>query len=228
MTDVLDVVAQSRHSLLAIGLPEATVVAVNDAAAELLGESAETLVGRRATSLYRGADEVRATIALSAMATGAIDSYSAQRRLATSKAGAAWVSVRKLELQDVTVAIQRILPPGEPPPLDGVEEELAAVTGVGWASHAPQHESIGPEGVQRRVNGSIVEILDGLSLRQRQIVAALAQGDRTPAIAAALFVSNSTVRSHLSAIFKAFGVGSQTELLSLLRRRSTDRRGPPT
>jgi DNA-binding NarL/FixJ family response regulator len=36
-----------------------------------------------------------------------------------------------------------------------------------------------------------------------------------------MFVSESTVRSHLSAIFKAFGVKSQTQLITLLRSRAT-------
>jgi DNA-binding NarL/FixJ family response regulator len=73
------------------------------------------------------------------------------------------------------------------------------------------------------------EVLDRLSTRQREIVAALLQGQRTRAIAASLFVSSSTVRSHLSAIFEAFGVRSQTELLSLLRSQKSpsDGTAPP-
>ncbi|MEY2553890.1 MAG: hypothetical protein QOC57_1750, partial [Ilumatobacteraceae bacterium] len=88
------------------------------------------------------------------------------------------------------------------------------------------HRPTGPEGDQQRNNYGTLATLDRLPLRQRQIVAALLQGDRTPTIAASLFVSNSTVRSHLSSIFAAFGVRSQTELLSLLRHRPTDRRSP--
>lgn len=54
MDDVLDVIARSRYSLLVIGLPETTVIAVSDVAAELFGVDTEMLVGRRATSLCRG------------------------------------------------------------------------------------------------------------------------------------------------------------------------------
>jgi DNA-binding CsgD family transcriptional regulator len=38
-----------------------------------------------------------------------------------------------------------------------------------------------------------------------------------PAVARDLYVSQSTVRNHLSAIFHLFGVHSQAELLALLR-----------
>jgi len=37
-----------------------------------------------------------------------------------------------------------------------------------------------------------------------------------PTIAAALNVSQNTVRNHLAAIYKKFGVHSQTELLAML------------
>ncbi len=59
--------------------------------------------------------------------------------------------------------------------------------------------------------------LDALPARQREIVDRLLQGERIPTIADALFLSRSTVRNHLSKVFKSFGVGSQAELLALLR-----------
>ncbi len=152
MGDVLDVMARSQRALLAIGLPETTVVAVNDSAEELFGETAETLVGRRATSLYRGADEVHASIALSALAAGALDSYSARCRLDTPNEDLAWVSVRRFELQDVAVAIKMSVPIDHPLPLDGVEQEFtAAATGVAWASR-PVHDGFGTESVQQQLN----------------------------------------------------------------------------
>lgn len=217
---MLDVIAWSRHALIAIALPDTTVVAVNDAAAELFGETVESLVGRLAASLYGGADAVLASIALSAMASGAMDSYSAQRRLATPNQDLTWVSVRKFELRSEAVAIQMCLPLGQTLPLDAVEQEFAAA-GIARVSSPLPHEQFGAEGVQQPINASALATLDRLSLRQRQIVAALLQGERVQAIAASLFVSNSTVRSHLSAIFTAFGVRSQAELLSLLRHRPT-------
>jgi DNA-binding CsgD family transcriptional regulator len=57
----------------------------------------------------------------------------------------------------------------------------------------------------------------GLSSRQWEIVTRLQRGERVPGIAAALFLSQSTVRNHLTAVFRKFGVHSQAELLATLR-----------
>jgi DNA-binding NarL/FixJ family response regulator len=44
----------------------------------------------------------------------------------------------------------------------------------------------------------------------------LVRGERVPTIARALYVSQSTVRNHLSVIFRKLGVHSQEELLRAL------------
>jgi PAS domain S-box-containing protein len=66
-----------------------------------------------------------------------------------------------------------------------------------------------------------------LSPRQWEIASRLVQGERVATIAAEMFVSQSTVRNHLSAIFQKFGVHSQLELLVLWRAgaRSTSAPG---
>lgn len=58
-----------------------------------------------------------------------------------------------------------------------------------------------------------------LSTRQWEILTRLARGERVPTIAEELFLSQSTVRNHVSAILSRFGVKSQAELLSLLRKK---------
>lgn len=59
--------------------------------------------------------------------------------------------------------------------------------------------------------------LDGLTSRQWEIVDALLEGKRVPRIARDLFLSQSTVRNHLAALFRRFGVHSQPELIERLR-----------
>jgi putative nucleotidyltransferase with HDIG domain len=58
--------------------------------------------------------------------------------------------------------------------------------------------------------------LRALSARQWEVLSHLMRGERVRAIAKELFVSESTVRNHLSAIFERFGVHSQAELVALL------------
>jgi DNA-binding CsgD family transcriptional regulator len=61
-----------------------------------------------------------------------------------------------------------------------------------------------------------------LTTREMEIVRLLVLGDRVRSISQRLFLSQSTVRSHLSTIFSKFGVRSQSELLDLLRSGDLD------
>ena len=57
-----------------------------------------------------------------------------------------------------------------------------------------------------------------LSARQIEIVSRAVAGERSGDIARSMFLSPSTVRNHLSAIYRKFGVHSQAELLATLLR----------
>ena len=57
-----------------------------------------------------------------------------------------------------------------------------------------------------------------LSARQTEIVARLVAGQRPADIAHSMFLSPSTVRNHLAAIYRKFGIHSQAELLAALLR----------
>jgi DNA-binding NarL/FixJ family response regulator len=65
-----------------------------------------------------------------------------------------------------------------------------------------------------------------LSSRQWEVLERLLRGERVPGIAGRMFLSQSTVRNHLAAIYRHLGVNSQEELLTLLSRRRAP--GPPT
>lgn len=60
--------------------------------------------------------------------------------------------------------------------------------------------------------------LGNLTTRELEIVGRLIDGDRAPAIATRLFLTQSTVRNHLAAVFAKLGVNSQQQLLNLFRR----------
>jgi len=60
--------------------------------------------------------------------------------------------------------------------------------------------------------------LDAMPARQREVVKRLVHGERVDSIAAAMFLSRSTVRNHLSAAFRQCGVHTQGELVRLFMR----------
>ncbi len=66
--------------------------------------------------------------------------------------------------------------------------------------------------------GSVLVALTRLTAREADIVSRLMTGDRVPAIARDLFLTQSTVRNHLSSVFKKLHVHGQQELVELLRR----------
>jgi DNA-binding CsgD family transcriptional regulator len=79
-------------------------------------------------------------------------------------------------------------------------------------------------GLLRDIQPSVVPVLpetQGLSRRQWEILSRLVRGERVPSIATELYVSQSTVRNHLTVIFRRFGVHSQAELLARLRDAAT-------
>jgi DNA-binding CsgD family transcriptional regulator len=59
--------------------------------------------------------------------------------------------------------------------------------------------------------------LNELTAREYEIVVRLYSGERVPTIARRLFLSESTVRNHLTSVYRKFGVGSQVELVTRLR-----------
>ena len=59
--------------------------------------------------------------------------------------------------------------------------------------------------------------LDELSERQWEVATRLVRGERVPTIARGMFLSPSTVRNHLSTIYRKVGVSSQAALLELLQ-----------
>lgn len=61
--------------------------------------------------------------------------------------------------------------------------------------------------------------LSQLSSRELEIVTQLMTGDRVPSIAKQLFLSEGTIRNHLSSVFAKLGVKTQQELIELLRQR---------
>ncbi len=59
--------------------------------------------------------------------------------------------------------------------------------------------------------------LEGLTPREREVLQLLVSGERVPAIAQSLFISQHTVRNHLKSIYRKVDVNTQSELIQRIR-----------
>jgi DNA-binding CsgD family transcriptional regulator len=77
-------------------------------------------------------------------------------------------------------------------------------------------------GVFRGITEATMPGLNRLTTRELEIASRLLDGDRPPEIANKLYLSQSTVRNHLAAVFAKLGVTSQQGLLILMRRSQSE------
>lgn len=120
-----------------------------------------------------------------------------------------------LPIADDTVQI--LLPPEPEQPralrarFDYLQERLQAITEetqrARWLLE-PDAPTIDRETVMRGI--------DELSPREREVYELIADGYRVPTIAKRLFINQSTVRNHLSNVFRKLGVESQAQLLEVI------------
>lgn len=92
-------------------------------------------------------------------------------------------------------------------PVSGAQNDANADVNQG-AGATDEPASAGPLGSEQ------------LSAREREIVNRLLDGDRVPAIARALYLGQSTVRNHLTAVYRKLNVSSQQQLIDLYKRSS--------
>ncbi|WP_375479252.1 helix-turn-helix transcriptional regulator [uncultured Jatrophihabitans sp.] len=187
-------------------------------------ESTAKLLGQPLTNLV--AEDERGQLA------AAIDAAAATHRAVT-------VRMREPTVAGVNgldaVHQLMILPMAPPPGCAFVLLRLPEISAVVPPAHAPDraapdlsglllqlHSGAAVAGLADRFGDLSDRDLPGLSElspREWEIVGRLLAGDRVPAIATALYLSPSTVRSHLGLVFAKLHVGSQQELLDLLRRK---------
>ncbi len=103
------------------------------------------------------------------------------------------------------------VPPAPPDRILELESALARIGEELAALHPlTERHALAPESAG---------VLEQLSPRQQEIALQLLAGKRVPSIARSLYLSPSTVRNHLSAVCRRFGVHSQAQFLDAYRRR---------
>lgn len=112
----------------------------------------------------------------------------------------------------------------EPPRLGIVVTPVPVVTDAGWSDRTARmrHVLDGSRQAGVDVLPALADRHDlpELSLRQIEVLAHVVEGNGAAEIAASLYLSASTVRNHLSAIYRKFGVHSRAALLAALLRAS--------
>jgi PAS domain S-box-containing protein len=193
------------------------VVELNSEAEVLLGSRADELIGRSIFDLVHRDDAVSM---LSGFAR------------ATAK-GAADVRIRFSHQDGIPRLVRAVLTAVDGDtvaPFGFAVALVATVTVAGRAEMLEQHlrriaAEISAAGLGRAedlpMQLSSPPALRGLSVRQREVVLRLIRGERVPAIADAMFLSQSTVRNHLAAIFEKAGVHSQSDLIQLVREQTS-------
>jgi DNA-binding NarL/FixJ family response regulator len=112
------------------------------------------------------------------------------------------------------------------------QAQHAALTTLGQAEQALKTMEHGPDRVRfagfrvearpaERVAALNETYAARLSVREREIVQAMAAGKRVKDIADQLSISTHTVRNHLKAVYRKLNVRSQLELLSLITRNAS-------
>lgn len=177
--------------------------------AEFLHRQPEDLLGRSVLTLVAADDATQLLWAL-AEAASSMHGVSAVTRVLTGDGTRVWV--------------QLVLVPLAPSP--------SCSFAVIACDHPAQHAGSGLDAVLHRLRKGVDAVdvsrdistlefgtdprLNRLTERELDICNRLLAGKRVPAIGDALFISQSTVRNHLSSIFRKLGVHSQQELVDLL------------
>jgi PAS domain S-box-containing protein len=170
----------------------------------ILGRSPEDFKGSSLLGLFQAADVQNF---LSAVARVAADESKATLRMHVRDGDANW--------RDVWCMVVAMCQ--HSPPRLGLA--VAAMSEFGLDLTSELHRQLAVLG------GDVLDGMDQLrsqipsgnfSTRQWEILTRLVRGERVEEIAADLYLSPSTVRNHLAAIYKKFGVHSQTQLLAKL------------
>jgi DNA-binding CsgD family transcriptional regulator len=194
------------------------LVGVSSNARDLLGWDASRL-GTRMHDWVHSEDAQLLSVALARVAAGR---PSPTARLRVCGVSGEWVQVdwhlSPLAEQSPhrSIAAIRLAHPGAEPP----DQRASRLEGVLWRIALEVHaaELDGQRPLGNEVWWTEPE-LAGLSERQAEILRRVVAGERVPRIARALMISESTVRNHLSGIYRKFGVHSQSALMLRLMPR---------
>lgn len=201
------------RALGAVG-PNLVITRICTDAEEAFGRPTSELVGRSLLELVTPASvDVLTTALQHASITGR--GVPAQADLVRGDGSTLAVQLLVKPLQDPDTSAFSVAPATAPSTDVGSDDIVELLTHLARGIDALKTS----HALGAQVADSQLDALSRLSSRESIIVSRLLAGDRVPAIARDLFLAQSTVRNHLSSVFAKLRVGSQQELLDLLRGR---------
>ena len=235
----------SRQSVIAVLMKEATAHRVvipwrsEDASSPVIGSAdARLMVERVSCEVYQSLgyrpEEIAGTSLLALIAEKDVAMVLAALAQTTQHRGSATLRVSVIGADLAPVTCQLALLPLMPAPSCAFALRIEGSDGPadGRAIAALiTHLGLQTRGAIRSQTSALIRPdadLSHLGSRELKIVSLLMAGDRVSSIARALLLSEGTVRNHLSSVFGKLGVGTQQELIELLRPTPADRRAPGT
>ena len=199
--------------ILALGStdPHLTIDRISSDVTEMLGATSFDVIGQSLLRIVDGPDVL-----------DVMDALTQSARTSNGLSVSARIALPGFGSRECCLVVMPMLPA----PSFGFALLVEQAHGNPLASHANMtgalwefHETVRCAGASRLLaRERDVPGLERLSAREIDVVARLLDGDRVPAIAQSLFLSQSTVRNHLSAVFAKLGVSSQQGLIDLLRK----------
>jgi PAS domain-containing protein/DNA-binding CsgD family transcriptional regulator len=182
----------------------------------VLGRTPSELLGTSIIELTHADDQAALLLAFARVTTDA----SSDVRVRLRHQDGSWRTIHaKLTMLDgngrstFALVVARVVEPETPNSSDGATQLAGHLRRI--AAQIEEAGILAP--LLETVVALGVPVTAELSPRQVEIASRLLGGERVPTIAADLYLSQGTVRNHLSAIFQKFGVHSQRELLALWR-----------
>jgi DNA-binding CsgD family transcriptional regulator len=212
--DPIGLRALVRGCLSAVGL-----VALRDRSILELSPTAVALTGLRASpdapvDFARVVERRSVDPALDLIAEGSLDALRVSTALSTGVGTHVFVSLRTVARdgnQAYAIALFTTSDRAASSTLDSFVASLAEFADPIWPMRrAPETSGLAetfPE-------------FDDLTDRQQEILARLARGDRVPTISRGMHLAASTIRNHLTMLYRKVGVHSQAELIEYLHAMS--------
>jgi DNA-binding CsgD family transcriptional regulator len=228
------VIRDSPLPIALLDMPVARWVAMSERAQRLLG--LDSIEAGADASILASDDPRAGGDALAMVLDGRIDGYTGNRRLRLPDGAAidCAFSLQGLDLDgprrfaiisfwtDRVFASHRVQVDPNDADAPPVADRVARLEQHLWRI-AHEIEAAGVIPALRLVpSPSSVPGLSDISTRQWEVVTRLLRGERVSTIARELYLSPSTVRNHLAAIYRKVGVRSQAELLEHLHRARAD------